>query len=298
MPFGRKPFIKKTANMSQQLLSKKDQRKRRREDASGTPIAAGKAIGKVDDFDVSDDQFEGLDQQSIRILKARILMNKRDRAREESDFTKSDKLREILLRMGIEVKDQKNGPSGWKFIDGSTTKLAQNVKVPEIATRKKLKTNQLSTGGNSGLPNSAKLPGQVSDKVKPIVVEQSRNKATLELIRCNSSSVKNIKGVLIEDLEVGDGTEAQSGKKVKVFYVGKLKSTGKVFDSSTKKPFSFKLGRSEVIQGWDIGVAGMCVGGHRRLTCPPEKAYGNNGAPPTIPGGATLIFDVQLLEVL
>ena len=117
------------------------------------------------------------------------------------------------------------------------------------------------------------------------------------MIQGNTSNITNINGVNIEDIEIGDGAMATSGMKVKVFYVGKLKTTGKVFDSSTKRPFAFKLGRSEVIRGWDIGVQGMRVGGRRKLTIPPEKAYGRQGAPPDIPGNATLVFDIQLIGV-
>lgn len=77
-------------------------------------------------------------------------------------------------------------------------------------------------------------------------------------------------------------------------YIGKLQSNGKVFDSNTKgKPFSFKLGKGEVIKAWDQGVLGMKIGEERRLTCPPATAYGSQGAPPDIPRNATLVFDVK-----
>lgn len=157
------------------------------------------------------------------------------------------------------------------------------MKVPEAATRKKLKVKQDAPQSKS--PNSS------------INSEQSRNKKVVEIIQGNANKVMNVHGVNIEDIEIGSGAMATSGMKVKVFYVGKLKTTGKVFDSSTKRPFSFKLGRSEVIRGWDVGVEGMRVGGRRKLTIPPEKAYGRKGAPPDIPGNATLIFDIQLIGV-
>lgn len=79
-------------------------------------------------------------------------------------------------------------------------------------------------------------------------------------------------------------------------YIGKLQN-GKTFDSNTKgKPFNFKLGRGEVIKGWDVGLAGMRIGGERRLTIPPNMAYGKQ-ANAGIPANSTLIFDVKLLEV-
>jgi FKBP-type peptidyl-prolyl cis-trans isomerase len=104
-----------------------------------------------------------------------------------------------------------------------------------------------------------------------------------------------VQGVTIVDTQIGTGKVAVAGQKAIVHYVGKLKN-GKIFDSSAKKPFSFMLGRGQVIRGWDIGVVGMKVGGKRQLTIPPEKAYGRQGAPPTIPGNATLIFDITLID--
>jgi len=100
-------------------------------------------------------------------------------------------------------------------------------------------------------------------------------------------------------MEIGDGTEAQDYNKVVVNYTGKLED-GSIFDSSLnpgRGPFTFTLGVGSVIKGWDIGVKGMKVGGRRRLTVPPELGYGDKGAGSVIPPGATLIFDVDLLEV-
>jgi peptidylprolyl isomerase/FKBP-type peptidyl-prolyl cis-trans isomerase FkpA len=101
----------------------------------------------------------------------------------------------------------------------------------------------------------------------------------------------------IEDLQVGTGPEATRGRTVEVHYTGWL-TDGRTFDSSVgDSPFSFRLGAGEVIEGWDLGVAGMKVGGRRKLTLPPELAYGARGAPPVIPPNATLVFEVELLGV-
>jgi peptidyl-prolyl cis-trans isomerase A (cyclophilin A) len=101
-----------------------------------------------------------------------------------------------------------------------------------------------------------------------------------------------------EDLVVGTGAEATKGDKVKVHYVGTL-TNGTEFDSSrkTNQPFDFQVGAGEVIKGWDQGIPGMKVGGKRKLTVPPNLGYGGRGSPPVIPPNATLIFDVELLEV-
>jgi FKBP-type peptidyl-prolyl cis-trans isomerase len=100
------------------------------------------------------------------------------------------------------------------------------------------------------------------------------------------------------DVLVGTGAEAQSGQQVTVHYTGWLTS-GDKFDSSRDRndPFTFSLGRSQVIKGWDLGVAGMRVGGQRRLIIPSDLGYGARGAGGVIPPNATLIFDVELLRV-
>ena len=102
----------------------------------------------------------------------------------------------------------------------------------------------------------------------------------------------------IKDIKVGDGAEAGGGQTVSVHYTGRL-TDGTKFDSSLDRgqPFSFTLGRGQVIQGWDLGVAGMKVGGQRELTIPPEEGYGDRGAGGVIPPNATLVFDVELLGV-
>jgi FKBP-type peptidyl-prolyl cis-trans isomerase len=103
--------------------------------------------------------------------------------------------------------------------------------------------------------------------------------------------------LLIEDLVVGEGAEAVAGKHVTVHYTGTLEN-GKQFDSSVGRgPFDFPLGAGRVIKGWDQGVAGMKVGGKRKLTIPSDLGYGPRGAGGVIPPNATLIFEVELLGV-
>ncbi|KAL6217792.1 PREDICTED: peptidyl-prolyl cis-trans isomerase FKBP15-1 [Fragaria vesca subsp. vesca] len=93
--------------------------------------------------------------------------------------------------------------------------------------------------------------------------------------------------------------KARKGDKVRVHYRGKL-TDGTVFDSSFERgdPIAFELGVGQVIKGWDQGISGMCVGEKRKLKIPAHMGYGDQGSPPTIPGGATLIFDTELVEIL
>ncbi|HEX3562895.1 MAG TPA: FKBP-type peptidyl-prolyl cis-trans isomerase [Solirubrobacterales bacterium] len=134
-------------------------------------------------------------------------------------------------------------------------------------------------GGSGGETTSVADPGP-----KP-TVEVPKGPAPTQLV--------------VKDLKTGDGVEAKSGDQVSVQYVGVLYSDGKQFDSSWDRgqPFSFQLGGSQVIPGWDQGVAGMKVGGRRELIIPPDLGYGAQGQPPTIPANATLVFVIDLVSV-
>jgi peptidylprolyl isomerase len=105
--------------------------------------------------------------------------------------------------------------------------------------------------------------------------------------------------LVIEDEIVGEGAEATNGQTVIVHYVGVAWSTGKEFDASWNRgdTFDFRLGGGDVIAGWDRGVAGMRVGGRRRLTIPASLGYGSRGAGGVIRGGETLVFVVDLVDV-
>jgi peptidylprolyl isomerase len=103
--------------------------------------------------------------------------------------------------------------------------------------------------------------------------------------------------LIIEEIEVGDGAEAVAGQNVEVHYVGVAWSNGQEFDSSWNRndTFEFGLGRQQVIAGWDQGVAGMKIGGRRRLTIPPHLGYGARGAGGAIGPNETLVFVVDLI---
>ena len=163
------------------------------------------------------------------------------------------------------------------------------VKKPEPKKSEQKKPEQKKPEQKK--PEQKKTEQKKPEQKKPEEKESEEKKPEEDKIR------KLPSGLIIEDVQVGTGPRAKAGKKVSVRYIGKLMN-GKTFDSNTKgAPFSFKLGKGEVIKGWDLGVQGMNVGGTRKLTIPAQLAYGSRGAPPDIPKNAQLQFEVKLLEV-
>lgn len=133
-----------------------------------------------------------------------------------------------------------------------------------------------------------KTPIVGSENATGTVMQEQSNKKNMDT---QSTDLKKV------DVVVGTGAEAVTGKKVTVHYTGTF-IDGKVFDSSVTRgePFAFTLGGGQVIKGWDQGVVGMKIGGKRKLTIPPQLGYGMSDYGP-IPGGSTLLFEVELLKV-
>jgi peptidylprolyl isomerase len=160
-----------------------------------------------------------------------------------------------------------------KFAQKAEQQAKTQTAVADTATKPPTATKVSPSSGESDIATKPKIP------------------------KASGAAPKELK---VEDLIEGKGAAAKSGDKVSVRYVGVLFNNNKEFDSSWKRgkaPFELTLGQGSVIAGWDQGLLGMKVGGRRRLTIPPDLAYGAQGQPPTIPANSTLVFDVDLTKI-
>ncbi|CAG0912817.1 unnamed protein product [Notodromas monacha] len=153
-----------------------------------------------------------------------------------------------------------------------------------------------SNGSVNGEGESAKKKKKKNKKKNKDVEAEKKGEEKGNLTQTpGGKKSENRGGILITTIQAGNGPVAKKGRKVNVYYRGKLKANGKEFDKVIDgKGFGFNLGGQEVIKGWDIGVEGMKVGEKRRLEIPPKFGYGPKGVPPSIPPNSTLIFDVEL----
>ena len=236
---------------------------------------------------------------------AHKLQQQRDVARAAKDWAKADALREQIQKLGVKVQDTKVGDGG-----GSKIVMTKKVLLEQKAAKKErqalaagkipkaTKTARGEESDDEGEEDDEDLigddesgsDGSLSDEEMD-EEEDEEEKATTPPPRTERTLAM---GVRVVDLELGRGPTVQPRAPVRVRYVGKLASTGAVFDRTKGKPFSFRLGRGEVIKGWDLGVLGMRSGGTRRITCPPAAGYGSQGTP-GIPPNSTLVFEVTVV---
>ncbi len=153
-------------------------------------------------------------------------------------------------------------------------------------------TSTKTAGGTTGQTAAASKPASAQGAAasqQPAAPANAKN--------AQNAALRNIQGMTVQDIKEGTGKTAENGDQVTVNYVGTL-TNGTVFDSSIAKnqPFTFTIGAGQVIKGWDLGVAGMKVGGERKLVIPPSLGYGSSGMGP-IPPNATLDFTVDLLKI-
>ncbi|KAF6210917.1 hypothetical protein GE061_014029 [Apolygus lucorum] len=165
--------------------------------------------------------------------------------------------------------------------------------APKQQKNKNAQSNKSKQQPQNGVQLSKKEKKEAAKQKNEGAQKQQKDKP-------EGAQMKTIQGgVQIKDIKVGSGNVCKPGQKASVYYVGRLKANGKVFDSAKKgSPFTFTVGKGEVIKAWDVGVSGMKVGGKRTIICPPNMAYGQRGSPPTIPKNSTLVFEVELKHVL
>ncbi|KAJ2949471.1 hypothetical protein O0L34_g15392 [Tuta absoluta] len=181
--------------------------------------------------------------------------------------------------------------------EADTTAESTDMSKLSKSAKRRLKA-KLKKEGKEPLTNGTATKKEKQEAQKP----EKKNKEAKKEAKEEAGDKKEKKslsgGVFIEDLKLGNGPAAKPGKTVMVYYEGRLKQNNKMFDNCVKGPgFKFRLGAKEVISGWDVGVAGMKVGGKRKIVCPPNMAYGAKGSPPVIPPNSTLVFEVELKNV-
>ncbi|KAI2470006.1 hypothetical protein F4781DRAFT_391958 [Annulohypoxylon bovei var. microspora] len=233
--------------------------------------------GLEEDYDTDDSEVDELDGlQDPRVTEV------------ESEEEEAPKLVKAETKKGKKrpAEDETEGLDDL-MAKAAETKLSKKQ-------QKKLKNNK---GEAVAAKEEAKAESKGDKKVQFAKnLEQGPTGSAAAAEKGASLGVKVVQGVTVDDRKLGSGRVAKKGNKVEVRYIGKLQN-GKVFDANKKgKPFSFSVGKGEVIKGWDVGVQGMSVGGERRLTIPAGLAYGSK-AQPGIPGNSTLVFDIKLLAI-
>ncbi|TFY83012.1 hypothetical protein EWM64_g1005 [Hericium alpestre] len=213
---------------------------------------------------------------------------------EEDDFDLRDVSSDVDVGMD-ELDEIEEAPSkSLKRPRGSDVAMETGEPSEKLSKSQQKKAKKLKAENGAPVPveekSEAKTNG-ATKKEKKEKKEEKKEKAASE------GDMKVLpSGLRIKDVKVGTGPQAKKGQAVSMRYVGKLQN-GKVFDSNTKgKPFTFKLGKGEVIKGWDEGIAGMQAGGERLLIVPPKLAYGSSKSGP-IPANSTLTFECKLVDL-
>ncbi|KAI9688787.1 MAG: peptidylprolyl isomerase fpr4 [Bathelium mastoideum] len=256
----------------------------------------------LEDGDIEEDELDDMedpriteldDEEAPKLVKAVEKKGKNKRAAESEDEDEDDveEIKKLVQQEQALNGEQKLSKKQAKKLKNNKGEAIVAVKAENIkeepqtkeGANKNEKKVQFAKNLEQGPSNSLKNEGKQENK------NGEKPKAAL--------GVKIVQGVKMDDKKLGVGPATKKGDRVDMRYIGKLEKDGKVFDSNKKgKPFSFRLGNSEVIKGWDIGVVGMSVGGERRISVPANLAYGSKGVP-GIPPNSPLVFDVKLLAI-
>ncbi|KAL9225238.1 hypothetical protein vseg_001187 [Gypsophila vaccaria] len=252
----------------------------------------------VDKLDLVSEDEDGFPKSSSGNVESKKLQEKmgsktadKGKSKGKKNDAKDDGESASNLKRKVDAMDQDQEPKSDTIAgDASEGKKKKNKKKKKNAKTDKDETVANGEQSAGEVANVKKEEQKLSEPVK----ETTESKDKPAKARTYSN------GLVVEEMEMGkpNGKRASAGKKVSVRYIGKLKKTGKMFDSTTgKSSFKFRLGVGQVIKGWDVGVEGMRVGDKRRLTIPPSMGYGSTGCRPDIPPNAWLVFDVELVDV-
>jgi FK506-binding nuclear protein len=237
-----------------------------------------------DDYDSEDDDEYDLTPDEDEIIDEEI----------EYDLDELDNVEDIEGKIEELIEEDEKNSKKREAESKSEAKESKKAKK-----EKSVKFNKDLEQGPTGPAAEKELKKQEKKETKKEEKKESKKELKKEVKKEEKKkpAVKTLPGgVIIEDKTVGTGPVCKKGQKVGVRYIGKLKN-GKVFDKNTSgKPFHFGLGKGEVIKGWDVGVAGMAVGGERRIVIPAPMAYGSQKLP-GIPANSELAFDVKLLSI-
>eukprot|EP00246_Nothoceros_aenigmaticus_P001808 TRINITY_DN1245_c0_g1_i1.p1 TRINITY_DN1245_c0_g1~~TRINITY_DN1245_c0_g1_i1.p1 ORF type:complete len:267 (-),score=83.96 TRINITY_DN1245_c0_g1_i1:248-1048(-) len=223
---------------------------------------------------------------------------------DENDAEDEDDNEESEDEDGFLVPAKRTKGDKLPMVDANTVK--EVLKETSAVKKSKKKSNKTEVSESKSTPTAKKAIASEGKKKAAVEVTPAKAKAPAVKLEEGKTAAakkpqvrKHPNGLEIHEVAMGkpDGKQAKTGKRVSMYYTGKLKN-GKIFDSNIgKKAFLFRLGVGEVIKGWDIGVEGMRVGDKRKLVIPPLLAYGPEGVGDRIPGNATLTFDVELVSV-
>jgi len=247
---------------------------------TGSATAASDDDSDDDDDDEDDSEEEEEEKKPVK-AKAKEETPKKEVKTKDAKTPKQDLPKSAKKENGKQEAKTPKQEAKTPKQEAKTPK--QEAKTPKAKEDTKTPKQESKTPKDAKTPKDPKTPKE--DGKKPQLDTKTPGKTPKRTIKG---------GIQIEDLHEGSGQEVKAGNTVGMFYSGRLASNNKKFDSCLSgPPFKFKLGKGEVIKGWDLGVLGIKVGGKRRLTIPPKFAYGQNGAPPDIPPNSTLIFEIE-----
>ncbi|KAI9699883.1 MAG: peptidylprolyl isomerase fpr4 [Bogoriella megaspora] len=252
--------------------------------------------------DMVDPRVTELDEEPPKLIKALEKKGKNKRAAESDDEDDENDVNNIaeIIKQETKVEPAVNGEA--KLSKKQLKKLKKNngeaaIVKTEVKEEPNINGDLQAKGGAAKNEKKVQFAKNLEQGPTGSPKTEVKEEKKAEDKPSGSLGVKTVDGVKVDDRKLGSGPAAKKGDRVDMRYIGKLEKDGKVFDSNKKgKPFSFKLGINEVIKGWDIGVAGMSVGGERRITIPAQLGYGSKGHS-KIPPNSTLQFDIKLLAI-